>query len=109
MHFFQMSGVQHSLVMRRPSRADDANDLVVTFRPNDHDDSLSDRADRDETILDQRMLAVVNLEIVDARPKELSGFFEADAVAALIRQILRIVPRDLHLQILSRWLTRSMA
>jgi len=42
------------------------------------------------------MVVIKNLEIVNARVEQCTGFFEADTVLLLIRKILGTVPLDLH-------------
>ena len=83
-------------MLRGPTSTNDTNGVLVLLHPNDQDQPSSNRTDGNEAILEHRMLVVKDLQIVDARLKEFAGFFETDAVLSLVREILRMVPRDLH-------------
>src|SRR4029078_7504362 len=66
-------------------------------------------SDRNEAIFRARMLLIKDLKIVYARTKQLTCFGEANTMLPLIRAILAIVPRELHLGSVSSAFDKSMA
>jgi len=42
------------------------------------------------------MLDIKNLDVVDAGLKQLAGFLETNAMSPLVREVLRVIPRELH-------------
>ena len=94
--------IETALVRCRPTSADDSNDVVVALRPNNQNQTASNRSDRNEPIFVERMLVVKNLEVVDERTKQLRRFLETDAMLSLVGETFGVVPRDLHLQSVSQ-------
>ncbi len=87
---------------RCPPRADDAHDVLVTFRPDHQDESTPNWADSNEAILSHGMFIIEDLEVINTGREQLARFSETNAVLALVREILCTVPLDLHRSSLSR-------
>jgi len=72
------------------------NCFFVAFRPNDENETAPDWTNCDESVLGDGVLRIKDLEVVVAGPEECAGFFEADFVFSLVREILRFIPHYLH-------------
>ena len=96
MHFIQVIAVEDLLSIGRPTSTNNTNRTLFTFRPNDQDEPAPNRTDRNESILSDRMFVVKNLQVLDAGMEEFTCFLEADSMLPLVRQILRMIPCDLH-------------
>jgi hypothetical protein len=83
-----VSEVKGLLTSCCPSSADDPDEVLIALSPDDQHEAAPNRPDRNESILGDRMLLVVNLEVVDFRSKKLGGFVKTDSMLSLVREVL---------------------
>ena len=76
--------------------ANDSDEVSFSFRVDDNHKSAIDWTDGDETVFEFRMLCVEDLEIVGARLEEPLSLRERQTVLALVAEVLRIVPVEVH-------------
>ena len=91
-----MRAVQSLLALVGQPGSNDSDEVFFSFRVNDDHKSAIDWTDGDETVFEFRMLRVEDLETVDARLEEPLGHRERQPVLALVTQVFRIVPLELH-------------
>lgn len=96
-----------------PASADDSNCLVVTLRPHNENEAPYDRADCNEPIFGIGVGLIEDFQIIRGRREEIRSLLEGDAVVSLVREILGLIPRNPHTDIvgslfrLSQWLTHG--
>ena len=66
------------------SGANDADDVVFTLRIHDDHDAVSDRTDRDESILELRVIRIEDLEVVRLGSQKRRRLGKRDAVLGLV-------------------------
>lgn len=89
-------------------RAHNANDLILWFGINHHDDSGSDGADSNEARFFFRMFLIVDFQKVNATSEKLFRFFEGQTVLLPIGLGFTSVSLELHSIIISQRLSKSM-
>lgn len=89
--------------------ADDSYDVLVPFSEDHHDHTSRDGPDGDKTVFVVGMSIIEDLQVVGVGQEELLRFFEGDAVFVLVREVLALVPFEVHLGSMSQRRTKSMA
>ena len=93
-----MRAIQGLLALIRHPRADDSDDAFFWLRVDDNNQPEIDWTDGDEAIFKFRMLCIKDLKVVGARFEEPLGLRERQPVLALVAEIFRIVPLEVHIE-----------
>jgi hypothetical protein len=75
---------------------DQPHDAFIAFCPDHEHQADVNRADRDETLLEVRVLLVEELENFVVVIEDVHGILEAQTVLQLVGSILLFVPLELH-------------
>lgn len=98
------------LPFRRPTRANDANGVLVVARGvHDENEALFDGPDSDESVLFVRVRLVKYLEVLASLVKKNPRLLKRDAMLLLVCKVLGFIPDDLHRTTKVHWLTKSTA
>jgi len=68
--------VERLLAPSCPTRADDPDHVVISFRPDDQNQAAPDWTNGNESVFDVRMSFVENFEMIDIRYKKLARLFK---------------------------------
>ena len=80
----------------RPTSADDTDDVLILLGPHDEHEALFEWSDGDEPLLEVGVRVIVELEIICSRCEEPLCLLEGNAVLSSVREVLVLIPSDLH-------------